>query len=96
MTAPRPNVAESDSCAMLPTLATIIIARAGQAIRATGTRPTSPDDDAPLVDARDAISPGFLGGGVDYLVVVVPSIPDTKSSYVDSSSGQYVWTTSRS
>ena len=37
MTAPKPNVAESDSCAMLPTLATIIIASAGQTIVPTET-----------------------------------------------------------
>src|SRR4051812_43303815 len=35
--APSPNVAESDSCAMLPTLATIIIASAGHAIMPTDT-----------------------------------------------------------
>ena len=39
--APRPNVAESDSCAMLPTLATIIIASAGHAIIETETPPAS-------------------------------------------------------
>ena len=49
MTAPRPKVAESDSCAMLPTLATIIIASAGQTIvptetpEAAGTAGTAPE-----------------------------------------------------
>ena len=61
MIAPSPNVAESDSWAMLPTLATIIIARAGQAISETGTRPASLDVGWPLVGARTAMARGFLG-----------------------------------
>ena len=82
--APSPKVAESDSWAMLPTLATIIIARAGQAISEIGTRPTSPDAGGPLVGACAAMSPAFVGVAVVvrrvYLVVSVASMSDTRSS----------------
>ena len=84
MTAPSPNVAESESWAMLPTLATIIIARAGHAI----IEIEDPFDGA----GRRRTTRGCLcchvarlvgsgrGGAASQPVVSVPSIPDTRSS----------------
>ena len=90
MTAPSPKVAESDSWAMLPTLATIIIASAGQAIMR--------DRDSGRGRAAGAASgaaclpcvPDFVGGWWRRAqpVVSVASMSATRSSYVDSSSGQ--------
>jgi hypothetical protein len=90
VTAPKPNVAESDSCAMLPTLATIIIASAGQTIvpaetpGAAGTAGTAPEAS---FRAICGLFPSGCGAR-RYPVVVVGSMSATRSSYVDSSSGQ--------
>ena len=92
--APRPNVAESDSCAMLPTLATIIIASAGHTIVPTDTPASAagtggPEPEAALLAIWGLISLGSSWcAGSDQPEVSVGSMSATRSSYVLSSSGQ--------
>jgi len=69
---------------MLPTLATIIIARAGHAINEIGVRPTAPGVGGPPVGACAAMSPALSVWPwwcrEPQLVVSMPSISDTRSS----------------
>ncbi len=92
--APRPNVAESDSCAMLPTLATIIIASAGHTIVPADTPASAAGTGGPEPAASRLAIWGLISlgsnryAGSDQSDFSVGSMSSTRSSYALSSSGQ--------